>query len=284
MRGSAYLMILFLIFLSTLALEIGLVSRSILRLQREALVAAKQEYQGEAQEGRVLYSRVREKREGGFVMREEEKLVAQGRFATLEREIWARGEVPLSLFPDLKLDALPPSRDFLRFLGKFKVEPREGYFVLRGRRRALYFPYSVRVKVGRRLIVNNRVFPKLPLVADGDCYLEGRGSLYLLCAGRVFIKAELKGSVVASSGEGFLQDRSFRSWVKVEALQYEGEIMGREVLFKGRGTFKGSLQAVSAQGDWLHIKRGKLIKDFPVLYFLSYAFCYRERERTEVEE
>ncbi len=283
MRGSAYLMVLFLLFLSALALQIGLVSRSILKTQSEALIKAKLEYQGKTQEGKILYRRVREEREDKFLVRIEEKVVSQGGIAALEKEIWAKGEVPLSLFPDLKLEALPPSRDFLSFLGKFEVESRGGHFILRGKREALYFPYSVRVKVGRKLLVNNRAFPKLPLVVDGDCYLEGRGSLYLLCGGRVFLEAELRDSVVVSTGQGFLKDQSFRSWIKVEAAEYEGEMMGEKIVFQGKGRFEGSLQAVFAQGNWLHIKRGKVIQDFPTLYFLSYAFCYRERKKVEVE-
>jgi len=282
-RGSAYLMVIFLLFLAATALQIGLIARGILRTQREALRRTKAEYEGQVSVERTVYSGIRE--EGGdFVKRVEQVVKAQGGSVMVEEEVWARGEVPLSLFPDLELREVPPPEDFLAFLGKFKVEAREGHFILRGKRKALYFPHSVRIRVGRNLWIDERKYPKLPTIVDGDCLVEGSGSLYLLCAGRIYLKGKLKGAVVVSTGRGFLQEGSFQSWIRVTSGEYQGEILGGDVLFRGRGTFQGSLQALHAQGNWIHKKRGMVVEDFPKLYFLSYAFCYKEKKVVEVEK
>ncbi len=280
MRGSAYLMIITLLLLGATALLIGTVSYGFLASSREAL---RQTIRKEPTQ-EAIFNHEREVPMGSF-QEKVRHMVKRGKTSLqLVREVYAKGEVPLSLFPDLLLEELPSPRDLLEFLGSFQVEDCGGYFLLRGRRKALYFPFSVRIKTGRVLEVNGKTYRKLPVVVDGDCFLQGSGSIYLLCAGRVYIRASGGLKVVASPGGGFLKEGLYQSRIVVEGKFLEGELLAEEIYFKGHGTFKGSLQALRARGNWLHIKRGMILEDFPKIFYFSYRFCYRESKQVEVEE
>ncbi len=278
MRGSAYLMVITLILLAATALLIGIVSFGMLSSSREAL---KQVIRKNGVD-RIIFQAQREEW-GNFQKKTVMKLKKKGNFVIMEREIYAKGEVPLSMFPDLRLREFPTREELLGFLGKFLVEDRDGYFVLKGKREALYFPFSVRIKTGRKLIINGMPHKKLPVIADGDCLVEGRGNLYLLCAGKVLVKARGGFKVIVSGGEGFLKGGDYSSRIIVEGNFLQGELLAKSIVFRGKGTFRGSIQAMDARGKWLHIKKSLVIEELPRIFYFSYRFCHRERKKVEVE-
>ncbi len=280
MRGSAYLLVITLLLLAATALLIGIVSLGMLASSREALKQALYEHQEEPE--KVIFRAQREEwvsfqKKTVFILRE------KNGFVVMEREIYAKGEVPLSMFPDLRLRDFPTTEELLGFLGKFRVEERDGYFLLRGKKKALYFPFSVRIKTGRKLIINGRSYKRLPVIADGDCLVEGRGSLFLLCAGKVFVKARGGFKVIISGGGGFLKEGEHDSRITVEGDFFEGELLAESIIFRGKGTLKGTLQAMDARGNWLHIKKSLIIEELPRIFYFSYRFCSRERKKVEVE-
>ncbi len=147
MRGSAYLMVITLLLLSATALLIGIISLGMLSSSREALKQTLYEDQDEPE--KVIF-RVQREEWVSFQRKTVLKLRKKNSAVVMEREVYAKGEVPLSMFPDLRLREFPTKEELLGFLGKFRVEERDGYFLLRGKKKALYFPFSVRIKTRKK--------------------------------------------------------------------------------------------------------------------------------------
>ncbi len=107
--------------------------------------------------------------------------------------------------------------------------------------------------------------------------------MFLLCAGKVFVKARGGFKVIVSGGAGFLKEGEHDSRIIVEGDFLEGELLAESIIFRGKGTFKGTLQAMDARGNWLHIKKSLVIEELPRIFYFSYRFCSRERKKVEVE-
>lgn len=302
MKGSAYLIILPVLLLLSASFFLGIVGENIYILgeapwkrslfevrAKNSLLTRWKHWLKNPDNPLYESTRFRE----GYTLKEKFLILKEGNILLLGRAVFARGNVPLSLFPDILLESFPSSESILTsFFGKWKLkEISHPFYSIEGILKGIYVKgnasmFGVDEKI--RIYSGNQAFQTQAkiVVVEGTCKARGILQVSLICAGRISAESISRSSslILISCGQGLLEEEFYGSEVVIQKTPLlKGEILAKRVVLKGRGTLQGGIQAMEVKGDWKLKRKGREIIHYPRLFFPEETFAYSEKTFVELE-
>lgn len=302
MKGSVYLIILPVLSLLSATFFLGIVGENIFILGRTPWERALFEVRARnslltrwghwlKNPDNSIYESIRFR--DGYTLKEKFLIFKEGNILLLGKAVFARGNVPLSLFPDILLDSFPSPASILKsFFGKWKLkEISYPFYSIEGKLKGIYVKGNatvygggekIKIYSGRKTLQTGAKI----VVVEGACKLTGEIQLSLICAGNISAEAISSSStlLLISSGQGLLENGFYDSEVVVQKTSFfKGEILAKRVVLKGKGTLEGGIQAMEVNGNWKLKRKGQEIPHYPRLFFPEETFAFSEKNFVELE-
>ncbi len=302
MKGNIYLVVLPAIFLLSSLYYLGISGRNIRIMGSAPWERAIFEVRAKNKllrrwknwlnnQGMPLYEQKINRDE--YTLREKMVVFKEGNILLLGKAIYVKGNVPLSLFPDLLLENFPSSREILHWVfGDLRIQPLSPpFYIIEGKNKGVYVKGNViiggsgneiEVSSGGKQLRTNTGF----LVIDGSCKITGSFNLTLICAGKIYGNAIDPSSklIFISAEQGFFEPATTESEVVIRnTIHLMGEIMAKRVVLEGKGTFEGGIQAMEVEGLWKHKRKGMEIQYYPRMLFQEETLAWAENRIVEVE-
>ena len=294
MKGFTHAALLSMLFLTSLSLFLAISAKELFVMGKSALemektkIKAKEELLKEWKKWRknpedsIFEERIyRDK----YTLRVLLNFFTKENFVLYGKTAFVKGQVPLSIFPDLQLTEFPGPKEIVSavFEKPHLVPIKPHFYKIEGKRSGLYVNCKAEISGnGSEILINAeesswKIKDKFIFV-DGECHITGTFfSTLIACSGKVkasFIDAS-RGIFLISANQGFFIPGKSISSVEVNnSSLFNGEILAENITLSGNGTLVGGIQCLRVEGRWKHKKRPFELDFYPRQFFYEEVFAY----------